>query len=426
MSTLGRVPILLALAGAPYEEPLLVALEHVPGRLQVVRRCVDLTDLLAAAAAGTATVAVVGSRLGRLDADAVARLSRAGLFVVGVTDGADVVASQQLRAIGIGTVLAADAMAGGASLAAALAAVLDGIAPDVGAPVDRSDTAAARRALVDGPVDGQPEPAGGRLGRLLAVWGPIGAPGRSTIATCMAHELAGLQVETLLADADTYGPSLAQVLGIRDEASGLAAAVREANAGTLDVVALARCARALRPGLRVLTGVTRPDRWPELPSPALASVWRTARLLAGWTVVDCGFCLEQDEDLVYDTAAPLRNGATLASLGAADVVLAVGSADPVGFQRLVRALPELRSAAGSAQVRVVINQVRRGPVGRNPERRLAESLERYAGVTGAVFVPQDDQAADRAVAVGHALVEVAPGSPARAVLAGLASSLVSG
>ena len=408
MSPSGRVPILLALAGAPYEEPLLAALEQTPGRLNVVRRCVDLTDLLAAAAAGTATVAVVGSRLGRLDADAVARLSRAGLFVVGVTDGVDVVAGQQLRAIGIGTVLAADATAAGAPLAAALAVLLEGIDPGEAAGVD------------------QPEPAGDRLGRLLAVWGPIGAPGRSTVATCVAHELAGVQVETLLADADTYGPSVAQLLGVRDEASGLAAAVREASAGTLDVAALARCARALRPGLRVLTGVTRPDRWPELPSPALASVWRTARLLAVWTVVDCGFCLEQDEDLAYDTAAPLRNGATLTTLGAADVVLAVGSADPVGFQRLVRGLPELRAAAGSAQVRVVINQVRRGPVGRNPERRLAESLERYAGVTDAVFVPQDDQAADRAVAVGHTLVEVAPGSPARQVLAALAASLVSG
>ena len=408
MSPSGRVPILLALAGAPYEEPLLAALGLAPGRLHVVRRCVDLTDLLAAAAAGTATVAVVGSRLGRLDADAVDRLGRTGLFVVGVTDGADLVASQQLRAIGIGTVLAADASSGGAVLADALAAALEGVDP----------------GEVVG--NGQPEPSSGRLGRLLAVWGPVGAPGRSTVATCVADELARLQVETVLADADTYGPSLAQLLGIRDEASGLAAAVRAANAGTLDVAALARCARALRPGLRVLTGVTRPDRWPELPSPALASVWRTSRLLAVWTVVDCGFCLEQDEDLAYDTAAPLRNGATLTSLAAADVVLAVGSADPVGFQRLVRGLPELRAAAGSAQVRVVINQVRRGPVGRNPERRLVESLERYAGVTDPVFVLQDNQAADRAMAVGRTLVEVAPGSPAREVLAGLAANLVSG
>jgi len=37
-----------------------------------------------------------------------------------------------------------------------------------------------------------------------------------------------------------------------------------------------------------------------------------------FTVVDCGFSLEQDEELSFDTAAPRRNGATLATLLAAD------------------------------------------------------------------------------------------------------------
>ena len=42
-------------------------------------------------------------------------------------------------------------------------------------------------------------------GRLVAVWGPTGAPGRTTVATYLACELAGLGVSTVLADADTYG-----------------------------------------------------------------------------------------------------------------------------------------------------------------------------------------------------------------------------
>ena len=211
-----------------------------------------------------------------------------------------------------------------------------------------------------------------------------------------------------------------------DEASGLAAAVREANAGVLDVPALARCARTLRPGLRLLTGVTRADRWPELSGAALAVVWRTAGAMAAWTVVDCGFCLEQDEELSFDTAAPRRNAATVVTLASADVVLAVGSADPVGLGRLVRGLPELRERAGAARVRVVLNHVRRGAIGRNPERRLTEVLERHAGVTAATFVPVDRDALDAAIAAGRALGDVARSSPARAVLACLAAELSGG
>ena len=44
-------------------------------------------------------------------------------------------------------------------------------------------------------------------------------------------------------DADTYGGSVAQVLSLLDEAPGLAAAVRAADHGSLDLPGLARLAR---------------------------------------------------------------------------------------------------------------------------------------------------------------------------------------
>ena len=217
-------------------------------------------------------------------------------------------------------------------------------------------------------------PRSGR-GGLVAVWGPAGAPGRTTVAFTVADELAAAGVPTLLADADTYGGSVAQLLGVLDEAPGLAAAARAANAGTLDLPAMAAFARQL-PGvpLRLLTGIARADRWPELRPASLDVVWTLARKLAAVTVVDCGFCLEQDEELSFDTIAPQRNGATLATLAQADEILAVGSADPVGLHRLVRGLAELRDAVPRAEVRVILNKVRRGPVGPDPERRAAETL----------------------------------------------------
>jgi MinD-like ATPase involved in chromosome partitioning or flagellar assembly len=230
-------------------------------------------------------------------------------------------------------------------------------------------------------------------------------------------------VPTLLADADVYGGVVAQVLGFLDEAPGLAAAVRLANNGQLDLSALARLAPFAAPDLRVLTGISRADRWIELRPAALTQVWRLARSLAAVVVADLGFCLEQDEELSFDTTAPRRNGATLETLADADTLLVVGAADPVGVQRLVRGLGQLREAVPGAMPRVVVNRVRAGVVGAAPETQLAEALERYAGVRDVVFVPEDRDAVDAALLQARALREVRPDSAARQALAEVAAGL---
>ncbi len=227
----------------------------------------------------------------------------------------------------------------------------------------------------------------------------------------------------MLADADTYGGVIAQVLGLLDEAPGLAAAVRQANTGSLDLLALARLATTVNPHLRVLTGIARADRWPELRPSGLEVVYRLARTLVAVTVVDCGFCLEQDEELIYDTAAPRRNGATLATIEMADAVVVVGSADPVGLQRLVRGLAQLRDVAPGVAPTVVVNRLRKGPIHGDVEAQVRSALERYAGVSEVVVIPEDSSSMDRSLATGRTLAECAPSAPARLALAGLARSL---
>jgi hypothetical protein len=234
---------------------------------------------------------------------------------------------------------------------------------------------------VDAPADPVP-PVEPGSGRLVAVWGgrPARPGGRRSPSTWPpSSRPAGCP--TLLADADVYGGVVAQVLGFLDEAPGLAAATRLANNGQLDLAALAAVAPQAAPNLRVLTGISRADRWPELRPAALEQVWMLCRSLAAVTVVDLGFCLEQDEELSFDTAAPRRNGATLATLDAADTVLAVGAADPVGMQRLVRGLTQLGEVVPGALPRVVLNRVRRGAGrrgARGSARRGAGALRRGA------------------------------------------------
>ncbi|RZS90123.1 Flp pilus assembly CpaE family ATPase [Motilibacter rhizosphaerae] len=408
--------LLVALPGAPFEGELVGRIEHGGGALRVVRRCVELADLLAAAAAGSGEVALVGADLRRLDRDAVARLHASGVAVLGVAAATDDHGRERLRAAGVAPVLAADAPL--AALEEAVSLALERLG---GTARGWADPAAALPLVADLPAEEAPEPA--VEGTVVAVWGPAGAPGRSTVALGLASEAAALGVPTVLVDADTYGGVLAQALGLLDEAPGLAAAVRLAATGGLDVAALGRLAPEVSPRLRLLTGIPRAERWPELRPAALEDVLRAARGLGALVVVDCGFCLEQDEELSFDVAAPRRNAATLVALEQADVVLAVGSADPLGLQRLVRGLRELRDAVPVADPRVLVNRVRRSVVGPRPEQQLRDALVRYAGVADAVLVPEDRAGLDAALLAGRTLAEAAPGSPVREPLRALAAEL---
>lgn len=424
----GAVPV-LTVTGARWESELVAAVEHRELGVAVVRRCVDLADLLATATSGTARAVLLSADLRRLDRDALARLKTARVAVVALVAPGDEGAERRLRQLGCRHVLPADSPPDSVSaavrdavaeLAAALAA-----SPETGQPT--STYADPRSALVYPTPsfdDAGPSANATATGKLVAVWGPAGAPGRTTVAVTMASEAARTGIATLLVDADTYGGCVAQLLGLLDEAPGIAAATRLANSGSLDGQALARVARSVQPHLRVLSGLSRPQRWAEVRAPALDTVWSVARALSPLTVVDCGFSLERDEELAFDTAAPRRNGATLVTLEAADVIVAVGAADPVGMQRLVRDVADLREIVPSADLRIVLNGVRRGPVGPDPEVQLAQALDRYAGLGVAAFVPYDRASCDAMMAAGRSLAECAAASPIRAPLADLAAELL--
>ncbi len=257
---------------------------------------------------------------------------------------------------------------------------------------------------------------------LTVVWGPTGAPGRTTVAVTLAAQLAAGGVRTLLVDLDTWGASVAQVLGLVDEAPGVAAAARASEQGTLDVPALARLAPEVVPGLRVLTGLPRADRWPELRSAAVEDVLRLARGVVEHVVVDVGFAVEDDEELSYDTAAPRRNAATLAALEAADHLVVVGAADPVGLQRLVRAVQDV-AVLPSPRPTVVVTKVRASVAGRRPERAIADVLGRFAGLDAVRFLPWAPDECDAALLAGRSLVEVAPRAPLTRCVAELAVAL---
>lgn len=284
---------------------------------------------------------------------------------------------------------------------------------------------------------GEPEPlAPGGLAteptappRVTAVWGPAGSPGRTTVAVNLAVELALSGRRTLLIDLDTYAASAGIHLGLLDESAGIAQACRTADQGGISPEGIGRAALRTRVAgttLQVLTGLTRADRWPELRRAALDDVLSAAA--AGWdeVVLDCGFCLEEDEELSFDIPAPQRNAATLAGLAAADRILAVGTGDPVGLPRLIHGLDELGlhvDTVERSRVEVVVNQVRPEASGVAPQSQITGVLDRFGGSwTVGAFLPWDRRALDRALFGGQVLAEAAPKSALRRSVARLAGT----
>ena len=368
--------VLVVAAGAAWESPVLEVIGARSGMV-VLKRCVDVDELLATSSAGQADAAVVALDAPGLDHAAVDLLHRHQVRVLAV--GADSEAARTRAArVGVDALVDAGDLAG---------------LPD------------AIEAQVDPPAF-EPEPApdetpvAAQRGRVLVVWGSAGAPGRTTVATSLASALGGRGAPTTLVDVDPYGGAVAQHLGVLDEVSGLLSAARLTSDGALEA-GFSSCRRTLGDHLTVITGLPRADRWTEVRTGVVEHLLEVAASV-GHVVVDTGFSLEDDPsgDLL---ARPGRNHLTLAAIDVADEVLVVGTADPVGLSRLARGLVDLRDRAAGVPVRVVVNRMR-GGLGWS-ERDVVGMVEGFARLAGVHFVPDDRVAADRALATGSPLVE---------------------
>ena len=350
---------ILAVADLP-DEPALVAAAGANG-IGIMRRCVDAADLLAAAAVDPAMPVVLTAGMPRLTADLVQRVRGGSRMVIGLAgDDED---EHRLRAWGV-----------------------------AGSIRHRGDASASMRELalaLDRGADGvwaveSAEPPRGRGGLVIAVGGPSGAPGRTTTAIALAETLASQGVRTCLVDADLAAPSMTAQLGVVDEVSGIVIACRHAETGTLTERSLLQCARGVVPGLAVLAGLARADRWPDVRPQALRDVLGHAAAMFDAVVVDVGAVGDGDDAGLLDVR---RDAAARVVVDAADRLLVVGRASMLGALRLLAELPRLPrrpdaiALAGEAGAMAEVQRVLRTsgvlvPVAAIP--RGAAGLERAA------------------------------------------------
>lgn len=446
----GADGVLLALTGE--DAAIVRALDAAGSGLRVVRRCGDVAELLSAALAGLARLAVLDTGFDDLDRTVLDRLERCGVAGVLLVDDDEerrwaaagwptmprrvdpamlrarlqliarrggAKAAPALPPAGLPAVSAASGPSGAPAVSAASADPSDARMPgppDGARPAsapDRDGSARTRAAAAGRPLPGSPPDAGAetaqpREGRLVVVWGPHGAPGRTTVAASLAHGLARAG-GSVLVDADVEAPSLVQVLGLPEDSSSLATAARLASHSRLDTESLVGLLVPVGPDHSLLSGLGRSGRWRELPPSPMADVWTGCREVAAWTVVDIAGGPLEDEVDDY-TLEPGRDALAASLVRSADVVVIVGAADPVGVRRLLQLVSQFDEGERPAgRIEVVVNRVRASAAGPSPERAVREALARFGGLEEVTLLPEDP-VADQCMLAGCSVLDGAPGS----------------
>ena len=373
---------LVTVAGNPDREAAIAEEVARDSRCELVLRCLERTELLAAIRAGRLDLVVVVGAPAWLDLPAMAEVREHQIRVVGFAE--DPLEAEAFRRLGI-------------ALAAPGAGIRDVVIRD-GLPENEP--------VVPGPPR--------RCGRTVAVWGPKGAPGRSTIASELAAEMAAADARTALIDADTYGGDLAQMLAVVEELPTIVWAAQAAAEGTLDEHTLCTMLRRAGAGGPVLLpGINRSELWTDITKYGWSRLLETFAACFSFTVVDVGFGLEHDERLRHERDRLARD-----VVGSADHVIAVCRADPVGIKTFLWSFERLKELRDPDDIFVVANRVVAGEAD-----EIRYILKKHLGRRPLVCVPERRSEVRTAIERGVTLREMKPNSDVASEIRELASAL---
>ncbi|MDC4232684.1 AAA family ATPase [Actinomyces sp. B33] len=422
MSAIHGVVVLL---GAEEEADVIRALADHRDSLDVVRRCADLAEIRAAARSRIADLAVLDATDPDLDPRVVEDLHRHGMRVVLVVPGtaferADRCGADARAAAGAPDQVVESLLAIVRSDAGPASSMRERGAHE-GLPAPQDDDAPTTDPFDEGgTIDEEPsrEP-----GRLIAVWGTSGAPGRSSIAVALADALSR-HGGALLVDADTSNPSIAHMLGLDVDPSGLSALIRRASRAGVSGRDVGGVAVSAGEGLDVVTGLTTPHRWREAGPAGLVDVLDAARTASPWVVVDVAAVgLDAVPDDLRHQGS--RDDLTAAVLRRATDVLCVVRGDAVGIHRLGHVRAWWSDYGSGVDLKVVVNRVSTAGAGPRPLNAIQAALRPLLAGSAVRVVPEDPSVV-RSCLEAAPVTRSAPGSDAAAAVEEIARALVEG
>jgi MinD-like ATPase involved in chromosome partitioning or flagellar assembly len=268
-------------------------------------------------------------------------------------------------------------------------------------------------------------PTGQNPGGVITVWGPAGAPGRTTVAINTAAAIAAAHHPVVLIDADLTAPSIAPLLGLEATFSGLVTACRVASMPAADsaaVVARAEVYRTPQFSFPVLTGLMGNAHYAGVDVLAWERVLDVLVEGGYWVVVDVASGLsEEPGDQVGGLSV---NGVARSAVGRSHQLIGVLRPDPVSVVRWVREHKQVVELAPDVPLHVVINGV--SPHHTKALENTKEALWEFAGVTETSVLPLDQQTVLDIVEHHSTLAQSAPTTALAKALAQVAHSVVGG
>lgn len=365
----------------PFEAQVVQALNSQTSKFTVVRRCADSTETEAAVHAGLGTIIVADADAPGVNAESIDRFHARGVFVL-------LVFSDPLNAPSMGE----DARCGPTNATEVIEALTLGL----------RDRILGTQSRVDTPP---PPPAGDKdnPGKVIVVWGTVGAPGRSTISANIGYQLSHRGRDVTLVDADIRAPSLGQILGIEMDGSGLAAASSLRQRGVLDCQVLKGLRHEVEKRLFFLSGLARSDRWHQLSPESVCEVLRRLAAL-GHVVID--LCAgHADDDPSQLTFVPSREDINLDVIRLADHLIIVARADAIGLTRLGQLIEDCAELDIAIDL-IVVNRIRQAAAGSHPIETVQSVLHTICPHSPHVLI-EDCPDVDRAVLQGTSVTSIA-------------------
>ncbi len=201
-------------------------------------------------------------------------------------------------------------------------------------------------------------------GSMLAVAGGTDSPGRTELAIALAAAITARGESVMLVDVDEHNPSVARRLGYQ-VAPNILDALTAVETGAEFAVAQRAGFAPGEVDFDVVTGLATTDDWPQLR--------HLGRLLAAVTLRWRHAVIDTEPTCQPDQIPPggARNAATRAALSAADHIVAVCTATPLGVLRLLDWATGAAELIGDRPTTIAVN---RAPSSKFHQDQLREQL----------------------------------------------------
>lgn len=369
--------------------------------LKIVRRCRDITEILATSKSQLVEMVIVDTEIIDLDVSARDDLSRGMATVIALAPLDDL---EYLGAGGGISVLTKMDPRTPEITESELERILS-LAMQLMMPPPPPSPHQDKSFATDFPVE-----SAGQSGKIIACWGPSGSTGKSSLVVNLASFLRSYG-KVLLVDADTVDPALVQMLGISLETSGVVMGCRLAQRGQLNEQNFAQIVTQVGSQVDLLSGMNKGGRWREIGAKSLAALVEWARAQYAWILVDLAAGADDPDD-PFAEMGPSRHSAQMGVLSVADLVVEVGLADPVGLRRLVVNHEQAMSwKLWQCPTLVVVNRGRPGVGGLHWEKSLRQVLAQFLPGISGVILREAGEDFDRALVAGCDIATVNPEAP---------------